>query len=110
MGEEVTTATTVELPHQPRPRTSQSLPSPPPSSPLCWPLSKLPASLKLSLAMVPSLSSPPPMMPLPRSQRRLSTAFWLTRTPSQLCFSVMLSLVLLLGQRCAQGHNHRQDC
>merc|ERR1711974_410169 len=55
-----------------------------PPAPLCWPPSKLPASLTLSLARVPLLSSPPPTMPLPRSQRRPSTAFWLTRTPSPL--------------------------
>merc|ERR1719201_367024 len=60
-----------------------------------YPDGLVPPLLTLSLATVHSPSLPRPTMPLPRSPRRLSTAFWLTRTPSQLCFSVMLSLVLL---------------
>merc|ERR1711879_927557 len=52
----------------------------------------------------PFTSSPPPMMLSPRSRRKPSTACSLTRTPSQLCFSAMLSLVLLLRpEKCPRA-------
>merc|ERR1711963_1333716 len=93
-----------ELLQPPLPRTSQSSPSPHLSSPPFWLPSKQLVSLTRSLARVPSPSLLPPTMLLPRSQRRLSTAFLLTRTPSQLCFSVMLSPVLLLRpERCPRA-------
>merc|ERR1712156_1136046 len=74
---------------------SPSWPSPPHSCQPSWLLSRLPVLWTPSPGRDPSQCSPPPMTPLPRSQRRPSTACWLTRMPSQLFSSVTLSLELL---------------